>query len=206
MYNYRKFYNVIVIGGGHAGIEAVYALSKMQINTLLITYNIKNIGKMSCNPAIGGIGKSHLVKEIDALGGMMGKMVDLSGIQYRVLNTSKGDAVRSTRVQIDVNIYSKKVMYYLNKLKYLDIYEDEVVKLIIKNKFINGVITTKKIFFSDIVILTTGTFLNSKIFIGRKSWNCGRIYDHSSFKLAKYIEKYNFSFGYLKTGTPPTYR
>lgn len=204
MYNNNLFYNVIVIGGGHAGIESSYILSKMKIKTLLITYNIKNIGKMSCNPAIGGIGKSHLVKEIDALGGLMGKVLDKSGIQHKILNKSKGYAVRSTRIQVDVNIYPKIILNKLKKLnKYLNIYEDEVIDLIIIKNCIKGVLTTKKKFYTDIVILTTGTFLKSKIFIGLKHFKGGRINDHSSYLLCKFIKKYPFDFGYLKTGTPP---
>ncbi len=199
------FFDIIIVGGGHAGIEASYISSKMVKKVLLITYNINNIGKMSCNPSIGGLGKSHLVKEIDAFGGLIAKLADLSCIQYKILNLSKGEAVRSTRVQIDKNLYKYNSLRIIKKIKNITIYQDEVINLIInKNNYINGVVTllNKKIY-SKIVILTTGTFLNSKIFIGNKIKIGGRINDHSSYKLANFLQKYPFKFGYLKTGTPP---
>ncbi len=197
------FFDIIVVGGGHAGIEASYISSKMVNKVLLITYNINNIGKMSCNPSIGGLGKSHLVKEIDALGGLMAKLADLSAIQYKTLNLSKGEAVRSTRVQIDKKIYSYNSLNIIKNIKNITIYEDEVINLIIKNNFIKGVVTLKKKIYSSIVIISTGTFLNSKIFIGNIIKKGGRINDHSSLKLAKFLSKYPFRFSYLKTGTPP---
>ncbi len=197
------YFDIIIVGGGHAGIEAAYISSKIVKKILIITYNINNIGEMSCNPAIGGIGKSQLVKEIDALGGLMGKLSDLSGIQYKILNTSKGDAVRSTRIQVDKYIYKKNVLNYLKKKKNIYIYQDEVIDLIINNNTVYGVYTLNKKFFSNIVILTTGTFLNSKIFIGDKCKNGGRLYDHSSKLLSNCLLNYPFNYGYFKTGTPP---
>ncbi len=197
------FFDIIIIGGGHAGIEASYISSKIVKNVLLITCNIKNIGTMSCNPSIGGLGKSHLVKEIDALGGLMARLADLSSIQYKILNLSKGKAVQSTRVQIDKKLYKYNSYYIISKRKNITIYQDEVIDLIINNNTIEGVITLKKKIYTNIVILTTGTFLNSKIFIGNKIERGGRINDHSSIKLPKFFKKYKFDFKYFKTGTPP---
>ncbi len=199
------FFDTIIIGGGHAGIESAYISAKMKKKTLLITYNKNKIGEMSCNPSIGGIGKSNLVKEIDAIGGLMGKLVDISGIQYKILNTSKGEAVRATRVQIDKNIYKSEVILRLKKLnKYLIIYQEEVISLIINKYLVKGIITSnnEKIF-SNKVILSTGTFLNSKIFIGFDKWKGGRISDHCSKSLANFLIKYPFKTKFLKTGTPP---
>ncbi len=197
-------YNVIIVGGGHAAIEASYILSKKKCRTLLITFNKNKIGELSCNPSIGGLGKSNLVKEIDSLSGLMGKLVDLSGINYKILNSSKGYAVRATRVQIDKELYKKNVIYYLNKnKKYLHIIEDEVIDLVIYNNIVCGVKTLKYIITSYIVILCVGTFLDSKIFIGNDIIYAGRLNDNGSYKLAFNLKKYYPYFGYLKTGTPP---
>ncbi len=200
----NNYFDIIIIGGGHAGIEASYVASKMKKKTLLITYNKNKIGEMSCNPSIGGIGKSNLVKEIDAIGGLMGKIIDISGIHYKILNSSKGEAVRATRVQIDKNLYKKNIVTKLKTLKYLTIYQDEVIKLIIKKKCVKGIITSKnnKIF-SNVVILSVGTFLDSKIFIGLNYFKGGRIFDHSSDDLMCFLRKYFPDFKYFKTGTPP---
>ncbi len=201
----NTFYDTIVIGGGHSGIEASYISSKMKKKTLLVTYNKNKIGEMSCNPAIGGIGKSNLVKEIDAMGGLMGKVADYSSIHYKILNSSKGEAVRATRLQVDKYIYKKKINFELNKQKkYLDILQEEVIELVIKNMCVKGIITSKKEkIFSNVVILSTGTFLNSRIFIGLNFKKGGRIFDHCSENLANFLSKYPFKFKYLKTGTPP---
>ncbi len=197
------YFDVIVVGAGHAGVEAVFVSTKIVKKVLLITFSKKNIGEMSCNPSIGGIGKSHLVKEIDALGGLMGRVADLSGIHFKILNSSKGDAVKSTRIQVDKEIYKKKILNILNKIKNLTIYEDEVIDLIIKNYKIIGIKTKKRNIYSKSVILSTGTFLDSKIFIGNKIYTGGRLNDNSSELLAENLIKYNFRYGYLKTGTPP---
>ncbi|NIH41048.1 MAG: tRNA uridine-5-carboxymethylaminomethyl(34) synthesis enzyme MnmG [Buchnera aphidicola (Periphyllus aceris)] len=197
-------YDVIVIGGGHAGIEACLASSRLGCRTLLLTQSIKNLGFLSCNPAIGGIGKSHLVKEIDALGGFMGIFSDKSGIQFRVLNSKKGPAVRSTRVQLDRNIYSSVVKKYLFSQKRLFILQQEVVDFIIKNHTIIGVLTLEKLkFYSKSIILTTGTFLNGKIYIGKKKIIGGRLHDKSSILLSKKLKSLPFTIKRLKTGTPP---
>ncbi len=198
-------FKVIIVGGGHAGIEASYILSKLKCKTLMITFDKNKIGELSCNPSIGGLGKSNLVKEIDALGGLMGKLVDLSGINYKILNTSKGYAVRATRVQVDKDIYKNNVLNYLYKYKkYLTILEDEVTSLIVNNNIVYGVYTKNfGYIYSSTVLLCTGTFLDSKIFIGKKVFRGGRINDFSSIKLANYLKEINLNFGYLKTGTPP---
>ncbi|QJC33857.1 tRNA uridine-5-carboxymethylaminomethyl(34) synthesis enzyme MnmG [Enterobacteriaceae endosymbiont of Donacia provostii] len=204
MYNFNKF-DVIVIGGGHAGTEAAIASAKMKKKTLLITNNIDTIGQMSCNPAIGGVGKSHLVKEIDALNGIMATAIDYSGINFKILNYSKGPAVRSTRAQADREIYKSQIKFLLQKEKNLLIFQQEVKKIIIKNYKINGIITKNNdIFYSKIVILTTGTFLNGKIYIGSNNqYLGGRINDISSISLAKFLCELPINKGRLKTGTPP---
>ncbi|NIH16804.1 MAG: tRNA uridine-5-carboxymethylaminomethyl(34) synthesis enzyme MnmG [Buchnera aphidicola (Periphyllus lyropictus)] len=200
----NEFYDVIVIGGGHAGIEACLASSRLGCKTLLITQSIKNLGSLSCNPAIGGIGKSHLVKEIDALGGFMGIFADQSGIQFRILNKKKGFAVRSTRIQVDRLIYSKVVKRFLFSQKNLYIFKNEVIDLIVKKNKIIGVVTLKNLkFFSKSIILTTGTFLNGTLHIGNLSLNGGRLNDKSSILLAQKLKNFPFKINRLKTGTPP---
>ncbi len=203
MFLNNSCFDVIVIGGGHAGIEASYISSKLCDKILLITYNIKKIGEISCNPSIGGIGKSHLVKEIDAFGGIMGRLADLSAIQYNILNTSKGYAVRSTRIQIDKNKYKFNVLKFLKSRKNIFLYEGEVTELLISNNSVVGVVTNKDVFFSKSVILSTGTFLDGKIFIGNESKDGGRLFDHSSKLLASFLKTLSLNFSYLKTGTPP---
>ncbi|QCI27014.1 tRNA uridine-5-carboxymethylaminomethyl(34) synthesis enzyme MnmG [Buchnera aphidicola] len=201
---YNKYFDVIVIGGGHAGIEAVLASSRMGCKTLLLTQKINTLGNLSCNPAIGGIGKSHLVKEIDALGGIMAIAADISGIQFRTLNTTKGCAVQATRVQVDRQIYKNFIQKILFNQKKLTILEEEVNELIIKNNEILGVKTLKNnIFYSKSTILTVGTFLRGKIYIGLKSYNGGRIHDSSSINLANQLKKLPLKIRRLKTGTPP---
>ncbi|CAL4317444.1 tRNA uridine-5-carboxymethylaminomethyl(34) synthesis enzyme MnmG [Buchnera aphidicola] len=200
----KNFYDVIVIGGGHAGTEACLAASGIGCKTLLLTQDIKKLGCLSCNPAIGGIGKSQLVKEIDALGGFMGIFADYSGIQFRTLNLKKGPAVRSTRVQVDRDIYSHIVKKKLFAQKNLSILAQEVIDLIIKKDKIIGVITINNInFFSNSIVLTTGTFLNGKIYIGKKLFLGGRITDKPSNLLADKLKRYSFRINRLKTGTPP---
>ncbi|BBA85135.1 tRNA uridine-5-carboxymethylaminomethyl(34) synthesis enzyme MnmG [Candidatus Nardonella dryophthoridicola] len=198
-------YDVIVVGGGHAGIEACYVLSKMNCKTLLITSNIDNIGQMSCNPSIGGIGKSHLVKEIDALDGVMAIMADKSGINFKILNTSKGESVRSTRVQVDKVIYKKNIINFLFNLSNLTILQQLVTDLIINNYKIYGVITNLGIkFYSKSVVLTMGTFLNGLIYVGKKIEEGGRVGDNSSKNLSYNIKsKLGININRFKTGTPP---
>ncbi|QJC33040.1 tRNA uridine-5-carboxymethylaminomethyl(34) synthesis enzyme MnmG [Enterobacteriaceae endosymbiont of Donacia semicuprea] len=204
MSNSNKF-DVIVVGGGHAGTEAAIASAKMKKKTLLITNNIDTIGQMSCNPAIGGIGKSHLVKEIDALSGIMAIATDYSGINFKILNSSKGPAVRSTRAQTDRELYKTTIKYILSKQKNLFIFQQEVKKIIIKNYKITGIVTKNNdIINAKVIILTTGTFLNGKIYIGlNNQYNGGRMNDYSSIELASFLNDLPLTKGRLKTGTPP---
>ena len=200
----RNNYDVIVIGGGHAGTEAASASARCKSKTLLITHKINKIGEMSCNPAIGGLGKGHIVREIDALDGVMGVAIDQSGIQFRMLNATKGPAVRGPRAQADRELYKKSIQNILKKQRNLTIMESSVEDIIVKSKKIKGVVlSNKKKIFSKSVILTTGTFLRGLIKIGEKSTPAGRIGDKPSVKLAKKIQKMGFSIGRMKTGTPP---
>lgn len=200
-----KNFQVIVIGGGHAGTEASMASARMGYSTLLLTQKKSTIGALSCNPSIGGIGKSHLVKEIDALGGMMASVADLSGIQLKILNTRKGVAVRSTRAQVDRVLYAKSIKKILNNQNNLTIIEHEVERLIIKNGIIKGVITKKdhQHFYSKSVIIATGTFLGGKIYEGTKIIQGGRKGDTSSEILAQQLKELPLNIKRLKTGTPP---
>lgn len=201
---YHKEYDVIVIGGGHAGSEAAAASARMGLKTLLLTYNVDQLGQLSCNPAIGGIGKGHLVKEIDAMGGMMGKAADACGIQFRILNSSKGPAVRATRAQIDRHSYRLFVREYLFGLKNLDIFQQEVVDIKLNNDTVEAVITKVGIEFkTKTAILTTGTFLGGKIHVGMEHYTGGRAGDAASISLADRLRSLNLRVGRLKTGTPP---
>ena len=200
----EKNFDVIVIGGGHAGIEASSAIARYGCNILLITLKKNQIGEMSCNPAIGGLGKGHLVREIDALDGIMGRAIDQSGIQFRMLNKSKGPAVHGPRSQADRSLYKKSVQDILLSKQKINVIEGFVDDLIINNQQIKGVVLDngKKILCKSLVI-TTGTFLGGKIFVGEKTFEAGRIGDKSSSKLSKTIRKLGFPVGRLKTGTPP---
>ena len=197
-------YDVIVIGGGHAGVEAAEVCSRFGVKTLLITHDKSKIGEMSCNPAIGGIGKSHLAKEIDALGGLMAKATDKAGIHYRVLNSTKGQAVRATRVQTDRELYRAAIQKFLSSSPNLTIMEGSVVDLDIKNSTILSVLTERgEKISSNSVILTTGTFLGGVMHTGLEQSSGGRIGDPSSDKLAQKLRGLNLKVGRLKTGTPP---
>ncbi len=198
------FFDVVVIGGGHAGCEAAAASARLGVNTALFTHKIETIGEMSCNPAIGGLGKGHLVREIDALDGLMGEVADKSGIQFRLLNRSRGPAVRGPRTQSDRSLYRKymkeKLLNYCN----LSVFSDPVIKFIFNNNAISGFETKegKKVLCSKL-ILTTGTFLNGLIHIGDERTPAGRYDEKPSTGLSEQLEKYNFIIGRLKTGTPP---
>ena len=196
-------YDVIVIGGGHAGLEASTASARMGKNTALITFSKENIGELSCNPSIGGVAKGTIVREIDAMGGVMGILADKAGIQFRILNATKGPAVHSPRTQIDRKLYKKYALELVNNYKNLTLIEGEVEDLIIENNVVKGVIVNgdKKIYAKK-VILTTGTFLNGMIFIGFDSYEAGRINEKPSKKLAETIRKIGFDVARLKTGTP----
>ena len=198
------FFDVVVIGGGHAGCEAAAASARLGVNTALYTHKIETIGEMSCNPAIGGLGKGHLVREIDALDGLMGVAADNSGIQFRLLNRSRGPAVRGPRTQSDRSLYKKfmqeKLLNYCN----LSVFSDPVIKFIFDKNSINGFITEsgKKISCSKL-ILTTGTFLNGLIHIGDEKTPAGRFNEKPTTGLSEQLEKLDFKIGRLKTGTPP---
>ena len=200
----KNVFDVIVIGGGHAGTESASASARMGSKTLLVTHKINKIGEMSCNPAIGGLGKGHLVKEIDALDGVMGRAIDSAGIQFRMLNLSRGPAVRGPRAQADRILYKNEVQKILVSHKNLTILEDSVEDLIINNFHVTGIVLQKNgNIFGKAVVLTTGTFLRGMIRVGNNSYPAGRVGDKPSINLAKRIESLKFSIGRLKTGTPP---
>ena len=201
---YPNTFDVIVIGGGHAGTEASLAAARMGCNTLLLTHNIETLGQMSCNPAIGGIGKSHLVKEIDALGGAMAMATDLSGIQFRMLNGRKGPAVRATRAQADRIRYKAAIRNMLENQPNLTIFQQAVDDLIIDGNQVTGAITQMGLRFSaKTVVVTAGTFLAGKVHIGLQNHSAGRAGDPPSESLASKLRDLPFRVGRLKTGTPP---
>ena len=198
-----KKYQVIVIGGGHAGTEAALASARMGIRTLLLTHNIETIGQMSCNPAIGGIGKGHLVKEIDALGGVMAQAADYSGIQFRTLNARKGPAVRATRAQTDRILFKAAILKQVQAQKNLYLFQQAVDDLIIEGDCVKGVRTQMGLdIFADAVVLTVGTFLGGKIHIGLENHQAGRAGDPPSIALAHRLRELPFQVARLKTGTP----
>ncbi|NLY14313.1 MAG: tRNA uridine-5-carboxymethylaminomethyl(34) synthesis enzyme MnmG [Gammaproteobacteria bacterium] len=202
--DYPSRFDVIVIGGGHAGTEAALAAARMGVKTLLLTHNIETLGQMSCNPAIGGIGKSHLVREIDALGGAMATAADLSGIQFRILNSRKGPAVRATRAQADRVLYKAAIREILEHQPNLWIFQQAVEDLIVENDHVRGAVTQMGLrFFADNVVLTTGTFLGGLIHIGLQNYSGGRAGDPPANALAQRMRELPLRIDRLKTGTPP---
>ena len=199
-----KKYAVIVVGGGHAGVEAACASARMGSKTLLLTHKKNKIGEMSCNPAIGGLGKGHLVREIDALDGIMGRAIDDSGIQFRMLNLSRGPAVQGPRAQADRSLYKKSIQRIVEDQKNLDVFEGSAEDIVVQGGKISGLIIENLGKIEAIsVVLTAGTFLRGLIRLGKESYPAGRVGDAPSISLAKSIERLKFSIGRLKTGTPP---
>ncbi len=204
MWTYPEYFDVIVLGGGHAGCEAAHAAAKMGASTLLLTMNLDTIGKMSCNPAIGGTAKGHMVREIDALGGIMGKIIDRSGIQYRMLNATKGPAVWAPRAQADRVVYQTQAKWLLENTPNLSIRQGHAEDLLVENGSIQGVSTKEQIIYKGrTVILSAGTFMQGMIHIGQTNYSGGRAGDAPSKGLSKSLLDLGFSLHRLKTGTPP---
>ena len=202
--SFSNQYDVIVVGGGHAGTEAALAAARIGASTLLLTHNIETLGQMSCNPAIGGIGKGHLVKEIDALDGVMAKAADAAGIHFRTLNSRKGPAVRATRAQADRSLYKQSVRSFLENQPNLTLFQQAVDDLIVEQDRVSGVITQMGLkFFAPTVVLTVGTFLGGKIHVGLANSAGGRAGDPPSIALADRLRELPFNVERLKTGTPP---
>ncbi|HEY3327625.1 MAG TPA: FAD-dependent oxidoreductase, partial [Novimethylophilus sp.] len=201
---FPEIFDVIVVGGGHAGTEAALAAARMGRKTLLLTHNIETLGQMSCNPSIGGIGKGHLVKEVDALGGAMAAATDEGGIQFRILNSSKGPAVRATRAQADRILYKAAIRHRLENQPNLWLFQQAVDDVILDGGRIAGVVTQIGLkFHAKAVVLTAGTFLNGLVHVGLENYRAGRAGDPPAISLAARLRELNLPAGRLKTGTPP---
>ena len=205
MKQYSDHFDVIVVGGGHAGIEAAYAAARMGASTLLITLNLDRIGWMPCNPAVGGIGKGHIVFEISALGGLMPQLCTKSYLQARMLNTSKGPAVQGLRLQIDKHVYNNLSKEMLRKTDNLTVLMGMVDEIIAdENNQIRGIKTREgAVYYTNQLIITTGTFLNGLVHVGHTNYTAGRQGEEAATKLSDFIRKLNLQMGRLKTGTPP---
>ncbi len=204
MWKFPVHYDVIVMGGGHAGCEAAYASARMGLRTLLLTMNLDTIGKMSCNPAVGGIAKGHMVREIDALGGLMGKAIDVTGIQYRMLNLTKGPAVWAPRAQADKMAYQLEMKFRLENTPNLDIKQGTIEDLIVESGQIKGVVTKEGIiYYSPTLVISSGTFMRGLLHIGETNYSGGRAGDQPAVGLSASLEKHGLTLGRLKTGTPP---
>src|SRR5580765_2483896 len=204
MMNVDTKYEVIVIGGGHAGCEAAYIAARIGARTALVTLDTNSIGQMSCNPAIGGVAKGHLVREVDALGGIMGEVIDATGIQFRLLNRSRGPAVQSPRAQADRGLYRTEMRHVLEATSNLHLRQGVVVDLIIDSKKVIGVeMQDSRRLGAKAIVVATGTFLNGTIHAGRQTFSAGRAGEPASIELAQSLKNHGFPVGRLKTGTPP---
>lgn len=204
MYQFDEEFDVVVIGAGHAGCEAAHAAAQMGANTAIVTFNLDLIAQMSCNPAIGGIAKGHLVREIDALGGLMGRVIDETGIQFRMLNRSRGPAVQAPRAQADRALYRQQMRRELESIPNLSLRQGEVVKMLVEDEQVVGVeLMDSRLLGARAVIVTTGTFLNGLIHVGEKRFSAGRSGELPSIKLAENLRELGFRMARLKTGTPP---
>ena len=197
-------FDVIVIGGGHAGCEAAAASARMGARTALVTHRFSTIGAMSCNPAIGGLGKGHLVREVDALDGLMGRVADAGGIQFRMLNRRKGPAVRGPRAQADRKLYAAAMQAAIRETANLEVIEGEADELIVAGGRVTGIhLADGRQFSAGAVVITTGTFLRGLIHLGEKNWPAGRVGEAPAMGLSVSFERAGFALGRLKTGTPP---
>src|SRR6266571_7489319 len=200
---FDEMFDVIVIGGGHAGCEAASAAARLGADTALVTINLDLIGQMSCNPAIGGIGKGHLVREIDALGGIMGRVIDRTGIQFRLLNRSRGPAVRAPRAQADRALYRTEMRRTLEATPNLSLRQGVVINLIIEDKRAIGIeLQDARRIRAKSIVIATGTFLNGRIHTGRQTYQGGRAGEPASLEFAEALRNFGFRVGRLKTGTP----